>query len=92
MSTFILLLELAGTLALMAAAYYYLIYNPGAQKAWEHLPTEAEYRARTSQTNALSCSHCGNAETLDVGLLRITDYRRQHLCTQCKNTLWRSQI
>ncbi|AOX99759.1 hypothetical protein [Jeongeupia sp. USM3] len=81
-----------GLLALMGGAFYLLTYNPWAQKAWERLPTEAEYRARTGQTGALHCGHCCCGETLDVGLLRVTDYRRQHLCTKCKNTLWRSQL
>nr|WP_314899970.1 hypothetical protein [uncultured Deefgea sp.] len=78
--------------ALAAGLWYFIAYNPWAQKEWEHLPTLTEYRQRYPycvQGEQVACCHCGSTVHLDVGLLQYTDWRRQTICRQCKNRLWR---
>lgn len=85
-------LGLLGFIVLFASIWYFIVYNPWAQKEWEHLPTLKEYRQiypQCVQGNDVSCCHCGSVVQLDVGLLQYTDWRRQTICRQCKNRLWR---
>ncbi|XZG71597.1 hypothetical protein ACTSKR_06990 [Chitinibacteraceae bacterium HSL-7] len=82
------LLGLAALLIAMAAFYYAGIYSPGAQCEWERWPDRASYQARHGH---LHCCHCQSERTLDVGLMRWTDFRRKIICRDCKATLWREQ-
>ncbi|QZA80786.1 hypothetical protein [Deefgea piscis] len=81
------------TVVLLATLFwYYVIYNPAAQTDWERLPTLAQYRQQHPQCvrgEQTLCCHCGSTEHLDLGLLQYTDWRRQMMCRQCKNRLWR---
>lgn len=85
---FAIFLGLPLLLLAMALFYMLVIYSPGAQRDWERLPAKEDYVARHGST---CCRQCGAAQTLDVGLLRYTDFRRKILCATCKTSLWREE-
>ncbi|TJZ69381.1 hypothetical protein [Chitiniphilus eburneus] len=89
-------LWLALALAAVAGLFYLITYNPWLDRYWRRLPTRDEYLAMHPQTRSdeaahPGCCHCDGREMLDLGLARLTDYRRQFMCRQCKRLLWREQ-
>ena len=85
-------LSVIGVVLAVCLIWYFIVYNPWAQKEWEQLPTLNAYRQlhpHCVQGDATACCHCGSTVQLDVGLLQYTDWRRQTICRQCKNRLWR---
>jgi hypothetical protein len=81
-------------ISIVAVIWYFIAYNPWAQKHWERLPNRDQYVALHPdclRDDDIACCHCGSTEKLDLGLLQYTDWRRQMMCRNCKNLLWREQ-
>ncbi|QLI80615.1 hypothetical protein HZU75_03195 [Chitinibacter fontanus] len=81
-------------LGAFAAMWYLVYYNPGAQTYWERLPTRKQYLLKhpdCQRGEDIACCHCGSIVKLDLGLLQYWDWRRQMMCRNCKNLLWREQ-
>ncbi|HDX8373417.1 TPA: hypothetical protein RQN12_004465 [Aeromonas dhakensis] len=80
-------------------ALFYWIYYTGSRKSpfttqWDQLPTREQYLATHPDAidgDILFCIHCGHHQQLDVGLVHQADFRRQYLCAQCRQPLYREE-
>ncbi|KUM05495.1 hypothetical protein KIF53_04160 [Chromobacterium subtsugae] len=76
-----------------AASFYFLAYQPAAQKYWLRFPTLEKYRQDHPASHSHGVPHChvcGGSDILSVGLLRPVEYRRIYQCAQCQTKLWRA--
>ncbi|KAF0814958.1 hypothetical protein IGB42_00034 [Andreprevotia sp. IGB-42] len=75
--------------------FYYFVRMPAALKDWERLPTKETYLALHPDARHAKggrCHQCMNEALLNVGLMRMTDYRRKRFCKPCKLSLWRETV
>lgn len=76
---------------------FYWVYYTNQRKhvpttSWEQLPTKAEYLAAHPESvdgDIIFCYHCGHHELLEVGMVHLTDFRREWVCAKCKQVLFR---
>ncbi|EKB20861.1 MULTISPECIES: hypothetical protein [Aeromonas] len=76
---------------------FYWVYYTSQRKhvpttSWEQLPTKADYLVAHPESvdgDIIFCYHCGHHELLEVGMVHLTDFRREWVCAKCKQVLFR---
>lgn len=74
---------------------FYWVYYTSQRKhlpttSWEQLPTKADYLTAHPESvdgDIIFCYHCGHHELLEVGMVHLTDFRREWVCAKCKQGL-----